>query len=58
MRSFATGVPRRFAVCVQRANLGKLHMVFGLKEIVAARLVENYDLHERHTDWRLVAARR
>jgi len=33
-------------------------MVFGLKEIVAARLVENYDLHERQTDWRLVAARR
>ena len=57
-RSFATVVPQRLAVCVWRANLGKLHMLFGLKEIIAARLGENYDLHEWRTNWRLVTARR
>lgn len=33
-------------------------MAFDLKEIVAARLGENYDLHERHLNRTLVAAQR
>ncbi|MGI8436983.1 MAG: aspartate aminotransferase family protein [Chthoniobacterales bacterium] len=33
-------------------------MVFELKEIIAARLGENYDLHERHLNRTLVAAQR
>src|SRR5260370_12444751 len=33
-------------------------MAFDLKEIVAARLGENYELHERHVNRTLVAAQR
>ena len=33
-------------------------MAFDLKEIVAARLGENYELHERHINRTLVAAQR
>jgi 4-aminobutyrate aminotransferase-like enzyme len=33
-------------------------MAFELKEIIAARLGENYDLHERHLNRTLVAAQR
>src|SRR6185369_1355327 len=35
-----------------------LLMVFDLKEIVASRLGENYELHERHINRTLVAAQR
>src|SRR5215471_13436671 len=33
-------------------------MAFDLKEIIAARLGENYELHERHINRTLVAAQR
>jgi hypothetical protein len=33
-------------------------MAFDLKEIIASRLGENYELHERHINRTLVAAQR
>ena len=45
-------------ICVSGANRRTLRMAFDLKEIVAARLGENYELHERHLNRTLVAAQR
>src|SRR3977135_4250963 len=46
------------SICLSSANLGTLRVAFDLKEIVASRLGENYDLHERHINRTLVAAQR
>src|SRR6201982_2721025 len=45
-------------ICVSIAHRGKLRMALDLKEIIAARLGENYQLHERHLNRTLVAAQR
>ena len=44
--------------CVPHADRRPFGMAFDLKEIVAARLGENYQLHERHLNRTLVAAQR
>ena len=44
--------------CVPRAIRRTLPMAFDLKEIVAGRLGENYELHHRHLNRTLVAAQR
>src|SRR5438477_3411840 len=47
-----------YNVCVPRLNRRPLAVAFDLKEIIAARLGENYQLHERHLNRTLVAAQR
>src|SRR6478735_7818854 len=44
--------------CVPHADRRPFGMAFDLKEIVAARLGENYQLHEQHLNRTLVAAQR
>src|SRR2546429_1918409 len=48
----------RSTICVANPNRGTLRVAFDLKEIIAARLGENYQLHERHINRTLVAAQR
>src|SRR5438046_5047971 len=45
-------------ICLSGQNRRTLLMAFDLKEIVASRLGENYELHERHINRTLVAAQR
>src|SRR5438552_11723877 len=45
-------------ICVLGQIAYTISMAFDLKEIVAARLGENYQLHERHVNRTLVAAQR
>src|SRR5437763_8392619 len=45
-------------MCVSPLNRRALPVAFDLKEIIAARLGENYQLHERHLNRTLVAAQR
>src|SRR5256885_16198700 len=45
-------------ICLSRPNRRTLRVAFDLKEIVAARLGENYQLHERHVNRTLVQAQR
>src|SRR5438477_10358466 len=47
-----------YNVCVPLLNQRTLRMAFDLKEIIAARLGENYELHHRHVNRTLVAAQR
>src|ERR1041385_7341331 len=48
----------RDAICVSGANRRTLRVAFDLKEMIAARLGENYQLHERYVNRTLVAAQR
>src|SRR6266481_9366191 len=50
------GRPYQFALRAQIAERSRV--AFDLKEIIASRLGENYDLHERHLNRTLVAAQR
>src|SRR3984885_8822078 len=45
-------------ICVSLANRRTLAVAFELKEIIASRLGENYQLHEKHINRTLVAAQR
>src|SRR6266404_6662174 len=45
-------------VCFSPLNQRTSEMSFDLKEIIAARLGENYELHHRHINRTLVAAQR
>src|SRR5438046_7778612 len=45
-------------VCISTLNQGTCQVAFDLKEIIAARLGENYELHHRHLNRTLVAAQR
>src|SRR4029078_504843 len=49
---------RQFALSAQIADILRLDMAFDLKEIIAARLGEHYQLHERHLNRTLVQAQR
>src|SRR5256884_7963776 len=51
-------MPRHAPSCIRSANRRTLRVAFDLKEIIAARLGENYQLHERHLNRTLVAAQR
>src|SRR5262249_6913731 len=58
--SVKRGVNERapFALQLQIADILRLDMGFDLKEIIAARLGENYQLHEKHVNRTLVQAQR
>ena len=56
MKAGSTGRSRRTARAAAAA--GVRAMAFDLKEIIASRLGENYQLHERHINRTLVAAQR
>src|SRR5436309_8076167 len=45
-------------ICVSTVNQRTSPVAFDLKEIIAARLGENYELHHRHINRTLVAAQR
>src|SRR5438046_1047244 len=45
-------------VCISTLNQGTSQVAFDLKEIIATRLGENYELHHRHINRTLVAAQR
>jgi len=57
-KAFASrrAVPYQFAFRAQIAE--RWRVAFDLKEIIASRLGENYELHERHLNRTLVAAQR
>src|SRR6266404_5042339 len=59
MKRIKTGIHNRsVAVAFRTQIIERYTMAFDLKEIIAARLGENYQLHERHVNRTLVAAQR
>src|ERR1700740_1410065 len=60
LRSRTKPIPigSRRPICVAMINHGTLRVAFDLKEIIAARLGENYQLHGGHLNRTLVAAQR